>query len=161
MPVTFRMMLGYMKTGERIVGEGCHIVDLMKYLVGDSVAVRNITINQFSAEKGEFRGDDNKSITLNFEDGSIAVIDYFSCGSKELSKEYLEIHFDNKSLIMDDYKQLRSFGVKVKIKDSLISQKGHKEEWLVLYEALRKGYSPINFCDLEETTRLSILSAEY
>ena len=136
----YRMNAGYIpydawvhEDGGRIVGEGCHIVDLMKYLVGDSVAVRNITINQFSAEKGEFRGDDNKSITLNFEDGSIAVIDYFSCGSKELSKEYLEIHFDNKSLIMDDYKQLRSFGVKVKIKDSLISQKGHKEEWLVLY----------------------------
>lgn len=162
----YRMNAGYVPydawihgSGGRIIGEGCHIVDLMKYLAGNKTSVKDITVNQFHPEQGKFRSDDNKSITLNFEDGSVAVIDYFSCGSKELSKEYLEVHFDNKSFIMDDYKELKSFGIKTNIKGSSISLKGHKEEWLALYEGLNKGYAPIDFQDIAETSRISIIAA--
>ena len=51
---------------------------------------------------------------MKYEDGSVASIFYFANGSKELPKEYMEIHFDGSSIVMDDYKSLKAFGVDVK-----------------------------------------------
>ena len=49
---------------------------------------------------------------LEYEDGSVASLNYFAVGSKELPKEWLEVHFDEKSIIMDDYKSIKGCGVK-------------------------------------------------
>ena len=43
----------------------------------------------------------------------------------------MEIHFDNKSIIMDDYKSLKGYGVKINELKSSISSKGHKEQPLL------------------------------
>jgi len=88
------------------------------------------------------------------------VIDYFSCGNKNLPKEYLEVHFEGKSIIMDDYKSLIGYGIKVQSHKSNSSQKGHKEEWLSLYISLKRGESPIPLDCLFETTRISIMASK-
>ena len=61
---------------------------------------------------------------------------------------------------MDDYKQLNGYSVKVKPLKSAVSHKGHEEEWMALYEALRQGRNPIDINCLLRTTELSILSAQ-
>lgn len=143
--------------GGRIIGEACHIIDLMVYLTGSNVT--DYAVSSFNPQGGKFKSADNRSITLTFLDGSIAVIDYFGCGSNQLSKEYLEVHFDNKSIIMDDYKSLKGFGVKVKSLVSTVSGKGHKEEWLALYDGLKTGNWPISLDSLLKTTKVSILAS--
>lgn len=144
--------------GGRIIGEGCHLIDLMQYLVGKEVV--SCSASHINPQSGIFLSEDNRSITMEFGDGSIAFIDYFSCGSKELPKEYMEAHWENKSLIMDDYKKLTGYGVKPKSISSNTSEKGHEEEWLALYDALKNGKSPMDLDSLFLTTELSILSAQ-
>ena len=161
----YRMNAGFISAdvwvhadGGRIIGEGCHLIDLMQYLVGKEVV--SCSASHINPQSGIFLSEDNRSITMEFGDGSIAFIDYFSCGSKELPKEYMEAHWENKSLIMDDYKKLTGFGVKPKPISSNTPEKGHEEEWLALYDALKSGKSPIDLNSLFLTTELSILSAQ-
>ena len=51
---------------------------------------------------------------LKYEDGSVCTIQYFASGSKKVSKEYMEVHFDGKTIVMDDYKTLKGYDVSVK-----------------------------------------------
>ncbi|MFA6127033.1 MAG: bi-domain-containing oxidoreductase [Bacteroidales bacterium] len=157
----YRMNPGYIpydnwvhEDGGRIVGEACHIIDLMLFLTESDVT--DFAVSSFNSNGGKFKSTDNRSINLTFKDGSIAAIDYFACGSKFLSKEYLEVHFDNKSIILDDYRSLKGYGIKVNNLESSISKKGHNEEWQTLYQALKNGQWPISLESLLQTTRLSI-----
>ena len=144
--------------GGRIIGEGCHLIDLMQYLVGEEVTA--CSVSSFKPKSGMYLSEDNRSISMEFADGSVAVIDYFSCGSKDLSKEYMEVHFEGKTIIMDDYQKLTGYGIKVKEMKESAPKKGHKEEWLAMYDALKKGESPIAQESILKTTELSILAAQ-
>ena len=100
--------------------------------------------------------DDNCSITLKFKDGSVTTIHYFANGSKELAKEYMELHFDGKSIVMNDYKSLEGFGLKVKTFDLKVSNKGQFEEMEAWGNFLKEGGQwPIKLWELEQTTRIS------
>ena len=163
--IRYRMNAGFVPAdawvhgdGGRIIGEGCHLIDLMQYLIDRPVA--DCSVAHFKPKTGCYLSEDNRFITMEFEDGSVAEIEYFSCGSKELPKEYMEVHWENKSIIMDDYKQLTGYGVKVKNLKSALSRKGHEEEWLTLYDALKDGRNPIDVNCLFRTTELSIVSAQ-
>jgi len=144
--------------GGRIVGEGCHIIDLMQYLTESEIT--SFSVSSFKPQSGQFLSEDNRSISLEFKDGSIAVIDYFSCGNKDLSKEYMEVHFENKSIIMHDYQLVTGYGIRVKSCKSPIPKKGHQEEWLSLYHSLKNGISPIDLKSLFSTTKISLLAAK-
>lgn len=163
--IRYRMNAGFVPAdvwvhadGGRIIGEGCHIIDLVKYLIDSEVVRCNYT--SFNPKSGMYLSEDNRFITLDFEDGSVAQIEYFSCGSKDLPKEYMEAHWENKSIIMNDYKLLSGYSVKVKDCKSKVSEKGHKEEWISLYNSLIKGEAPIRLDSLFDTTRLSIVASE-
>lgn len=161
----YRMNVGFIPSdgwvhndGGRIVGEACHIIDLMQYLTESKI--QECSVHHFTPSEGQYLAEDNRSISLSFEDGSIAVIDYFSCGSKELSKEYLEIHFEGKTIILDDYKSLTGYGIKIKSHKAASPQKGHKEEWMELYKALKKGENLIPLESLFKTTEISFLASK-
>lgn len=163
--IRYRMNAGFVPAdvwvhgdGGRIIGEGCHLIDLMQYLIDRPVA--DCSVAHFKPKAGYYLSEDNRFITIEFEDGSVAEIEYFACGSKELPKEYMEVHWENKSIIMDDYKLLTGYGVKVKNLKSSLPKKGHEEEWLALYDALQQGKNPIDVNSLFRTTELSILSAQ-
>ena len=163
--IRYRMNAGFVPAdawvhgdGGRIIGEGCHLIDLMQYLIDRPVV--DCSVAHFKPKAGFYLSEDNRFITMEFEDGSVAEIEYFACGSKELDKEHMEVHWENKSIIMDDYKQLNGYSVKVKPLKSAVSHKGHEEEWMALYEALRQGRNPIDINCLLRTTELSILSAQ-
>ena len=139
--------------GGRIIGEACHIIDLMTFFTGSKVA--SIHVETLSGNE-RVQPTDNLSLMMKYEDGSIAHIHYFATGSKQLSKEYLEVHFDDQSIIMDDYKTLKGYGIKVKELSSSISEKGQKEELIFLYDTLKKGGSwPIPLWDMIQTTQIT------
>lgn len=163
--IRYRMNAGFVPAdawvhgdGGRIIGEGCHLIDLMQYLIDKPVA--DCSVAHFKSSAGVYLSEDNRFITMEFNDGSVAEIEYFSCGNKSLPKEYMEVHWEGKSIIMDDYKLLTGYGVKVKSLKSSLSQKGHEEEWLALYDALQNGKNAIDINSMIQTTELSILSAQ-
>jgi len=142
--------------GGRIVGEACHIIDLMLFLTGSQV--REVNSCSLKPNSNAFQSTDNKSFSLSFKDGSIAVIDYFANGSKDLPKELLEVHFDKKSIVVDDYKKITGYGLKIDGFSSQLSQKGHFQEWESLAEALINGTAwPISLNEMLEATEISLL----
>jgi predicted dehydrogenase len=163
--IRYRMNAGYVPMddwshgdGGRIIGEGCHIIDLFQYLVNSPVVGCNVSA--LKPKAGIYVDEDNRFITFEFEDGSVAQLEYFACGTKLLPKELMEVHWENKAIVMDDYKLMTGYGVKVKSFKSSVSNKGHEQEWMELYESLKQGKSAIDFESLYKTTELSILASK-
>ena len=161
--IHYRMNAGYIpldhwvhENGGRIVGEACHIFDLMTNFIESTI--ESISYESLTPTTGHYSTSDNKSIILKYKDGSVATIEYFATGSKQLPKEYMEIHFDEKSIIMEAYKSLKGYGVKINEIKTSTSQKGQYEELEVLYNSLKNpnGKWPIDFWDIIQTTQVGI-----
>ena len=157
--IRYRMNGGYIPLdswihdhGGRIVGESCHLIDLMTYFTESKIV--NIHSESLTPANEKFSEDDNKSIVLKYEDGSVCEIDYFAVGSKSFPKKYMEIHFDEKTIVLNDYKSLEGYGVKIKAHTEKHSQKGQKEEILELYNSITQhsNHWPIEFWDMVQTT---------
>lgn len=166
--IHYRMNAGFIsldhwvhEDGGRIIGECCHVIDLMTYFTGS--LLKSITVDDLIPMNDNFSLSDNKAITLTYQDGSIATIHYFAIGSKDISKEFMEVHFDGKSIIMDDYKSLKGYGLKLIDISTAISQKGQLEELESLYDTLRgttKNW-PIELWDMVQTTEATIEIVKY
>jgi predicted dehydrogenase len=145
------------ENGGRIVGEACHIIDLFHYLVGGAVV--SVSAESISADAGKFSASDNKSMVLKFEDGSVASLGYFAVGSREYPKEHMKVHFDEKTIIMEDYRSLTGFGVKLKDTGQGTSSKGHLEEWKRLFISLKDPSEewPVSLQEMLDTTRITLM----
>lgn len=135
--------------GGRIIGEACHFIDLCRF-IADS-PIKKITANALSSANSI---QDTVSISIAFENGSIASISYFSNGSKKLAKEYLEVFCGEQSIILDDFKTATIYG-KSKHKTKLAQQeKGHQQEIAAFIEAVKQGTPlPISFEECYESTK--------
>ncbi len=134
--------------GGRIIGEVCHFVDLAMFLSDSLVdAVSAFTM------KDPLGLNDTLNINLLFKNGSIATISYFSNGSKELRKEYLEVFSSGMTIVINDFKTLEIYGRSRK-KEKMISQdKGHKAEVAAFLNAIKNGEpTPISFEELYNST---------
>ncbi|MFT5723129.1 MAG: putative dehydrogenase/threonine dehydrogenase-like Zn-dependent dehydrogenase [Bacteroidia bacterium] len=159
--VHYRMNAGYIplshwthESGGRIVGEACHLIDLMTHLTGSKIS--SISTEHLTPKTDKFSKHDNRSIILKYEDGSVCHVQYFAVGSKKLAKEFMEVHFDEKSIIMEDYKRLKGYGVSVKDVSSSISNKGQFEELKALHICIKEdGTWPIPLWDMIQTTLTS------
>ena len=162
--VHYRMNAGFIPLdtwvhddGGRIIGEGCHLIDLMSSLTNSKIS--SISYEKLSPNNDKFSQQDNVAMILKYEDGSVCTIHYFASGSKQISKEYMEVHYDEKTIIMDDYKTLKGFGVSLKEISLNRSDKGQKEELEALYETLKgdKKEWPISLEDMVQTTEATFL----
>lgn len=94
--------------GGRVVGEACHFIDLAQHLSGSKI--KSVAANAVITSENLY---DNVTISLEMQNGSIASICYFSNGSKQISKEYLEVFSSGKTAFIDDFKKLTLAGNKV------------------------------------------------
>jgi predicted dehydrogenase/threonine dehydrogenase-like Zn-dependent dehydrogenase len=90
-------------SGGRIVGEGCHFVDLALHLAGDRVPL--------SAATALARGADRLSALLRFADGSTALLHYLDNGSSDLPKERIEAFAAGQTFCLNDFRRLEAHGV--------------------------------------------------
>jgi predicted dehydrogenase len=141
--------------GGRIIGEACHFIDLFTFFTERKV--REIYTSTLISKTQSFSLDDNRVVVLNYEDGSIATLEYFTVGAKAFPKEYLEIHFDEKTIVIDDYKSLKGYGLKLNETQRGISDKGHLRELEVFYETLQGKIEkwPIELWDMFQTTEVT------
>ncbi len=162
--IQYRMNAGYApldhwvhgeEGGGRIVGEACHIIDLFSFFV--QAKVKSVFTSSLSPKTKSISSTDNRVITLEYDDGSVATLQYFSIGSGEYPKEYMEIHFDEQTIAIDDYKAIAGYGLRVDKIETKTSEKGQSEELIVLHEHLKgigKGW-PIKLEDIIETTEIT------
>lgn len=142
--------------GGRVIGEACHFIDLFTFFT--ECKVKEIYTSTLTPKTQSLSADDNRVIVLNYEDGSVATLEYFATGSKEFPKEYFEIHFDEKTVVIDDYKSIRGYGVKIDEMKGDIPEKGHLRELEVFYEASQRKTEkwPIELWDLLQTTEVTL-----
>ncbi len=90
--------------GGRIIGEVCHFVDLLQFLCGS----KPVKVYALAGGKAEGASvEDNLTVTIGFENGSIGTIAYFSTGDKVIPKEYIEVYGAGKTFIIEDFRRAR------------------------------------------------------
>lgn len=161
--IHYRMNAGYIpldtwyhEHGGRMVGEACHIIDLFRFIIGHPVT--SVQVESLSPTNDKYSSTDNKMVILKYADGSVASLHYFANGSKDLVKEYMEIHFDGKDIILEDYKQLKGYGIKIPALTGNAPDKGQYEEWDYYFQGIKNpSHWPISWEELNETTEITML----
>ena len=83
--------------------------------------------------------DGHEVINLEFKNGSVASISYFSNGSKKLSKEHIEVFCGGTVAQIDDFKKLTILGNHKKRIKYKGFNKGHKEEIQQFFKSITSG----------------------
>ena len=144
--ISYRMNAGHIpldnwihgeEGGGRNLGEACHIYDLFTFLI--SCKYSNIQVTSIYPNTKSIGKNDNFSVSISFEDGSIATLLYTSLGSKSYPKESMEIYMDGKVISMIDYKELNIYGDKVKSQKKQKASKGQYEELAIFGKSIIDG----------------------
>ena len=141
--------------GGRIVGEACHVFDLFNYFT--EAEVESVSFDKMTPKTEHFSSQDNAVITLKYSDGSVCSLIYTALGSDQYPKEFCQIYFDGKIIIINDYKRLEGHGLKLKEIKSSKPEKGHLEELIEFAKYLRgEAQAPIPLWQLIQATEISL-----
>ena len=144
--------------GGRIIGEVCHFVDFLTFLVGaPPVEVQSRSL----ANPGRY-SNDNVISSITFAGGSQGTISYLANGDKSYSKERLEVFGGGAVAVLEDFRRLElvSAGRKRLSQSRWRQDKGHRAEWQAFAAAIRSGEnSPLTFDEIV-TTMLATFALE-
>lgn len=145
--------------GGRIIGEGCHFVDFLTFLVGQPP----VTVSaQALPDNGRYH-QDNVIINLSFPDGSLGSVTYLANGDKSVAKERVEVFCGGKVGLLDDFRRLEltSDGRRQTFRSRLGQDKGHRAAWEAFLTAVRRGDpAPIPYHHLTGVTRATFAAVE-
>lgn len=144
------------KGGGRIIGEACHFIDLCAFYTGSRI----VSISANAMGTNPTKVSDNVTIMVRHEDGSNAVINYFSNGNKSYPKEKVEIFQQGKILSLNNWRSLTGFGIKKSSNIKSRISKGHKEQFSALLDSISSGKSSIPIDEIVNTTRATIAATE-
>jgi len=143
--LNFRVNAGYLppdhwlndpeQGGGRILGEGCHFIDLLMFLAGSPIVevearpLRNA---------GRYSGD-NVLMSVSFANGSQGSISYFANGDRSISKERLEVFGGGAAAVLEDFRRLELAreGRKRTVHARWRQDKGHRAEWEAFAQCIR------------------------
>ncbi len=146
--------------GGRIIGEGCHFIDLMRHLVG--CPIEDFQAMMMGDNSGIEIRNDKVSITISFKDGSFGTIHYLANGGSKFPKERVEVFCENAVLQMDNYLSLKGYGWPgFNSMKSFKQDKGQKSCVAAFLDAIQNGNpSPISYTEIIEVSQISIRVAE-
>lgn len=104
--------------GGRNVGEACHFYHLLLWLLEAECRV------VAAVSGGAGPPTDHFTVSLAFTDGSLATLSYTAAGDTRLGKEWLDVCFDDQSLQLYDFRELRQAGQLTVVSAS--QDKGHR-----------------------------------
>ena len=143
--------------GGRIIGEACHFIDTLTFLVG---ALPVKVSAQALPNNGKYR-EDNVSMTFTFADGSIGVVDYLANGDKSMPKERLEVFCGGMVAILDDYVSLNVVKDGKRKEEKGAQDKGWRGEMAAFAEAVQgKGEAPIPYGQIIAVTKSTFAAVE-
>jgi predicted dehydrogenase/threonine dehydrogenase-like Zn-dependent dehydrogenase len=145
--------------GGRIIGEGCHFIDFLTFLVG---AVPRTVSAQALPDSGRYR-EDNAVLTFTFPDGSIGTVTYLANGDKAFPKERVEVFSGGRVAVLDDFRSLETVqnGRRQVHRSRLRQDKGHHAEWEAFTTAITAGGPPpIPYEHLFGVTRATFAAIE-
>ena len=143
--------------GGRIIGEGCHFIDLITFLVG----APPVSVTAHALPNGGKYREDNVSMTFTFPDGSLGIVDYLANGDKSFPKERLEVFCGGQIAVLDDFVSLTTVKDGKKKAESIAQDKGWKAEMETFAKAIREGGgAPIPYEHLIGVTRSTFAAVE-
>lgn len=143
--------------GGRIIGEACHFIDLCSYLTGSQV----IAVCMNAMGLAPALNTDSASLMLKYADGSHAVINYFSNGSKAYSKERIEVYSMDRTAVIDNWTTTTAHGFKSLRSFKTSQDKGHRQQFHELINRVKNGGGElIPFESLVNTTRTSLAALQ-
>ncbi|MDF1553825.1 MAG: bi-domain-containing oxidoreductase [Deferrisomatales bacterium] len=139
--------------GGRIIGEGCHFIDLLRFFAGAPIVAVSAVAKGASSGMPDLA--DTVGIQLTFAEGSFGTVHYLANGHKALAKERLEVFCAGRVLQLDNFRVLRGYGWPGFKKTKLWRQdKGQAGCAAAFVSAVARGEaSPIPFEELVEVTR--------
>jgi predicted dehydrogenase len=145
--------------GGRIIGEGCHFIDFISFLVGlPPVSQTARALPDF----GRYH-QDNVQITLTYADGSIGSLSYLANGDKSFPKERVEVFQGGKVAVLDDFRSLELVGDgrRQVTRSALRQDKGHQAGWQAFLQAIRQGGpAPIPYAHIWGVTQATFAAME-
>lgn len=146
--------------GGRMIGEGCHFIDLASALVGSNVK----TVYAVGSAKPEKSAllNDNLCLALSFEDGSVANITYTADGAKAMAKEYVEVFGGGRSAVIDDFKVVRLYTGDSGVSEHKlgVQDKGQKAMIAAWLAGLKNGTPCVAYDCLMATSLATVLAVE-
>lgn len=146
--------------GGRIIGEACHYIDLMRFLVG--APITSVQARRMGNSHAETVTEDKAAITLGFSDGSFGTIHYLANGGASFPKERIEVFAAGRTLQLDNFLKLRGYNWPGFRKQNLWRQdKGQTACAAAFLAAIAKGTkAPIPAGELFEVARVTIQATE-
>jgi predicted dehydrogenase/threonine dehydrogenase-like Zn-dependent dehydrogenase len=93
--------------GGRLLGEGCHWIDLMAFMLGQPI----VSVSATAVGNGSAHMDDDSiTVTLQFADGSVGTLHYLAKGHRAFPKERITVFCDGRVLELDNFRLLRGWG---------------------------------------------------
>lgn len=123
--------------GGRILGEACHFVDLLTFLVG------SMPVRIFASGAPAFGVDteDNFAATLEFAGGAVGNLVYTSAGDRAFPKERIEVFCGGRVAVLDDFRTAEVWrgGNRRKWNSPMVQDKGHRAVWEAFIRSLQGG----------------------
>ncbi len=142
--------------GGRIIGEGCHFIDLLRFLVG--CPFRTVQAAAFGRDAGS-TPDDKTTISFSFKDGSIGTVHYWSNGPRSYPKERVEVFSEGRAVVIDNWRRLVAYHWPTARRMKGRQDKGHHAEVALFLERIAAGGEPlIPFGEIVEVTRASFVA---
>src|SRR5581483_2378843 len=123
--------------GGAILGEACHFVDLMYWLL-DSEPVE-VSAYSFPADLREPIGENNMVASFRFADGSIGNLTYCTVGSKTSGGERVEVFTPQIGVITEDCRRLSIRGTMQRNSSRFFAAKGYDLKMKTFIESLTSG----------------------
>ncbi len=146
--------------GGRLVGEGCHFVDLCGSIVERSL----VSVSATPLGRGpQTLEQDSFALTLTYADGSLGLVTYVATGPPRMAKERVEVLGAGRSAVIDDFRRVALYGghARPAMPVGLAKDKGHRralERFLTFARA--GGAPPIPYDRLVETTRATLIARD-
>jgi predicted dehydrogenase len=123
--------------GGAILGEACHFVDLMYWLL-DSEPVR---VSAYSLPAGvkEPIGENNMAASFQFADGSVGNLTYCTVGSKTSGGERVEVFAQGLGAVTEDFRRLEIKTGARHVRTRWWGEKGYAAQLESFIEAIRSG----------------------
>lgn len=111
--------------GGRLRGEACHFIDLAQFFI--AAAPQSVKALATREPHRLTRTVENFVVTIGYADGSTAVVQCYSNGSKKLSKELIKVYGGDRTAVIDDFRALHVYD-RQKSRARVSAGKGHAEE---------------------------------
>jgi len=113
--------------GGRLIGEACHMIDLLNHLVDRPRVAHALRPLIPSPAGADVPLGDNFVLTCRYADGSLATLTYTSLGHAGVGKERIELHWDGASAVVEDFAGLTVHGRGAAGRSAQAVDKGHAE----------------------------------